>query len=116
LSIAIARSPEQLPKANGKPVQVKELALPNGRNAPASSLKVRRIARIAVPVRSNFWPPVLKARFGQLPDATAVAMPKATVNEDHKVTTWKYNIRCARQVLSMQPKAISETMEQRPHN
>ena len=46
----------------------------------------------------------------------AVAVPKATMYEQGKVSARKNDVRRSRQVFAMQPEAIAQAMQKPPHS
>ena len=98
-------------------VLVLRLAFPNDEDPPAYSTQSRLVRLIPRDVLVEFVSPERHARRG-LGSLAAVdmAMPETPVNEDHGLSTRKHDVRRPRQITSMQPKSISEAMNDTSHD
>lgn len=96
---------------------VSQFALPNYEAGPTG--KFERFHRFAVAfgVFHELGSPISTMRFGYARAGTSrirVRMPEAAVNKDDLAPTGKNKVRLSRQVLAVQPKAVSGAMEQGP--
>jgi hypothetical protein len=75
---------------------------PHGQNTPAPLAQSVHRPEIAFHISRNFRMPEIRAGCGQPKQMAPVTMPEAAVNEDDSSTTWKDEIRAARQIPSME--------------
>ena len=82
-------------------------ALPYDHNSPAKLPELCAHANIASIVGSKLVGPERRRRRGRL-RAAGVSVPEASVHEQHNVSSWKDEIRCARKITSMEAEAKSD--------
>src|SRR5947209_4551310 len=100
----------------GHSVTILKFALPNTQHAPPVSLKpvlVRSIAGLrALDLRTPIARVALRAR----PAALApVAVPVTAVNEHDRLPFRKDQVRCAREIAAMEPKAVASGVSDAPN-
>jgi hypothetical protein len=90
-----------------------QLAFPENKNSPTLRGQPADVRRVSFAIPSQLWAPVLDIRLHGSPMGTVwrgVRMPKTSVNEDDLLTREKYQIRFARQVVTVQPVAKSHAV------
>lgn len=88
-----------------------ELALPNDQNSPSIGEKPALIFLVALDVSFKFLSPKCATRFGHIPPAASVPMPKTSMNEYHTPPTSKDDIGSSGQFPLVQPVAVPKLMQ-----
>lgn len=92
-------------------LEVPNLALPYDENLPPKQLQFAEIARISIPVASEFRGPEVEARFWRTAVAATVSMPKTSVNEDNLLAAGENNVWGSWKALYVQTIAITVAVE-----
>ena len=86
-----------------------QVTFPHGNDSPAVSFQLSTAFSVLGLVAVDLVQPPLGAGLGNNKvSAPLMAMPEATVNEDHRVVLFQDDVRLSRQVLIMQP--VTETV------
>lgn len=97
-------------------LQTPRLALPDRDHSPAEFLKARNISPVTFHVRGELARPELlpRRRNSRVP-APRMSVPEATMHEHHSSIPAQDDVRPARQMLVVQPKAQAGGMQVRAH-
>jgi len=93
-----------------KPVGLLQVALPDYQNVPPMSRKFSPLPSVTAFVRFDFGLPILLTRLRKTAIAAPVAMPEATVNENHLVAGWEDQVRFAGQIGSVKRVPVAHTV------
>lgn len=106
---------EEMHDTLANPLAPRYLALPYHEYPPAESTQFRPIASIPGLISFKLVPPELPACAGQhAAVAAVVAVPEATVHEDHSHAARKNEIRFPRQMPNMQAIAVPQSVDEPP--
>lgn len=106
---------EEIGKLQRERFHVRQFALPYDQHAPSGGMEGRHSLSIAGGIARKFRSPIIDARFRNIaPPAAVVLMPKAAMHENHFPVPWKYKVRRARHVASVEPEAKTETVCRAP--
>jgi hypothetical protein len=94
-----------------------ELTLPYREDAPASRFQFCLRVSVTFPIPCQLRFPILAPCPWQPPfAATGVLMPKTAMEENNFPPAGENEVRLARQILSMQPEPVTETVQQTPQS
>jgi hypothetical protein len=88
-----------------------ELAFPNDQDSPSVGGKPDLIFLVALDVSFKFLPPKCATRFGDIPAAASVPMPKTSMNEYYTSPSSKDDIGSSGQFPLVQPVAVPKLMQ-----
>lgn len=97
---------------------VPQFTLPDNKDFPAKTHKFTGMPRIADCIRRQLRPPKIQTRLrqaGKLASHITVTMPKTSMHEYDLLAFSKDDVRFSRQILSMEPIAISKTVQGSAH-
>lgn len=90
---------------------------PYGDHAPPLISQAAFDARVSLDVLIELRLPEVDSAFGCVGEpALGMAVPEASVNEDHGPPARKHNVRAPRQVATMKPEPEAECVKNRPHD
>ena len=94
--------------------QIFQLALPDDQHRPATFTKEAQRTAVSLSVRFDFLLPIAKSALGQPPLPAAVAMPKASVNENRFLQPREHDIGTSRQARVVGTVTKPKSMQRPP--
>ena len=111
--------PQKLRDFFGQAVEILGLAFPDHENVPAHFPECGLVDSITAGVPVQLGPPeflTLGRLRGAIPRTAVVAMPEATVNEDHLTSQAEYEVRATGEVARVKTVAIPEGVYEPPNS
>lgn len=112
-------SPQKFCHSLQEPAWLVRLAIPYGANLPSHSSELAEVFFIPLDIGFELWVPVMPIGFRTARiEAFALRMlvPKTTVHEDYFRARREYQVRLSRQLLAVQPVAVTSAMQKPAHD